>query len=291
MSTSTASLPGSPRSSARPCHRQAMVNRLSCRRRRPDQRVRRVQPLVDPARVPKPEHRRQQPLDPKTAMDIEYRLGEYIGLANQRARPDPLDPRQSAAAVTQTRRRAHVSDTEQDATSTPTVQVTARNGVSYAYRRFATTQSAACRCCASPLPRQPRQLDPLLVDAIARTARSPWSTTPRGRVQRGHRRTPSPRWHATSRLRRRHRLEEVRPAGLLLGGFVAQELTLIRPHQIRASCCRDRSAGARYARLQADILAIATATRSQRDILTLFFESTPATATPAGSFSNAGPAH
>jgi enoyl-CoA hydratase/carnithine racemase len=25
----------------------------------------------------------QQPLDPKTAMDIEYRLGEYIGLANQ----------------------------------------------------------------------------------------------------------------------------------------------------------------------------------------------------------------
>jgi enoyl-CoA hydratase/carnithine racemase len=26
----------------------------------------------------------QQPLDPKTAMDIEYRLGDYIGLANQR---------------------------------------------------------------------------------------------------------------------------------------------------------------------------------------------------------------
>ncbi|SNY47672.1 alpha/beta fold hydrolase [Paractinoplanes atraurantiacus] len=163
-------------------------------------------------------------------------------------------------------------------TDAANLEVTGRNGVSYAYRRFGNTETSAPPMlgfihCRANLD----NWDPALVDEIARHREvilvdnagvgGSGGLTPNSVAEMAGDLT-----YFIDALG----LKRYDVLGFSLGGFVAQELALIRPHQVRRLVLAGTGPqGGRDMHVyQPDILAIAAAdTIGAEEFLTLFFES------------------
>ena len=162
----------------------------------------------------------------------------------------------------------------------PNQTIEATNGVTYAYRRFGGRDNAALPVVFFQHFRgNLDNWDPALVDAIGGTARShPVRQCRRRRVDR-HRAGPrSQRWPST-RLQFIDALglQQIDVFGFSIGGYVAQELTLIRPRLVRRVVLAGTApqGGERIHGFDDDVYGNAVPDEpAGDDLLALFFERT-----------------
>lgn len=163
-------------------------------------------------------------------------------------------------------------------TDAPNLRITGRNGVSYAYRRFGNAASAAPPLLGLIHYRANLDnWDPALVDELARHREI--ILVDNAGVGGSSGLTPNTVAEMAGDLTfflDALELKRYDMLGFSLGGFVAQELALIRPHQVRRLVLAGTGpqGGRNMHVYQPDILAIATADKiGAEEFLTLFFES------------------